>query len=47
MRKEDDVGGRWSAYWRNLSNRPITFEPSMSGGHVAFLSSYFDHLFLL
>jgi len=28
-------------YWRHLAD---TVEPSMCGGDVAFLSSYFDHL---
>jgi len=34
------VGG---AQWRHLAN---TTEPSMCGGNAAFLSNYFDHLFM-
>ena len=32
------------AHWRNLAN---TVELSMCGGDAAFLSNYFDHLFLI
>ena len=34
---------RWGAYWRHLAN---TTEPSVCGDDAAFLSDYFDHLFL-
>ena len=35
---------RWgSAHWRNLAN---TTEPSVCCGDAAFLSNYFDHLFV-
>ena len=32
------------AHWRNLAN---TTEPSMCGGDAAFLSNYFDQLFVI
>jgi len=31
------------AHWHNLTS---TTEPSMCGGDAAFLSNYFDHLFI-
>ena len=34
----------WGADWRHLAN---TIEPFMWCGNAAFLSNYFDHLFLL
>jgi len=34
---------RWGLHWRHLGN---TIEPSMCGGDAAFLSNYFDQLFV-
>ena len=39
--KEDVFGG--GEHWRNLANRT---EPFVCGDDVAFLSNYFDHLFI-
>jgi len=34
----------WDAHWRHLAN---TTEPSLCGGDAAFLSDYFDRLFIV
>jgi len=38
------LDGSWDAHWRYLAN---TTEPSMCIGDAAFLSNYFDHLFIV
>jgi len=42
MGQSKDVHG--DAHWRGLTN---TTEPSVWGGYAAFLSNYFDQLFIL